>query len=256
MAAVTRGPIKPVAASGAGLWLTARAASGLARRLWRGEPLAQRQLADSLPVHVWRPLRTLLPLAALAGIIAGIGAARLLALYNAQIPVLTALAILLLRDVVPLLVGLFACGSVSVALAARLGAMSLAREIDALEALGRDPAAHALGPALGAVLLSAPIHMSLAGLAAIAGCGLPLGLIANVGWALWAGFALSHDAAQAALTGMGKLLLYALIAFIVGSAVGAKPVRAPADIGRRAITAFTAGLLGIFTAAAIWTALA
>ena len=54
---------------------------------------------------------------------------------------------------------------------------------------------------------------------------------------------------------LGLLLVYALIAFGVGGAVGAKPVRSPADIGRRATTAFTAGLLGIFTAAAIWTAL-
>ncbi len=87
------------------------------------------------------------------------------------------------------------------------------------------------------------------------GCGVPLALIANVGWPLWSGFAFSHDAAGAMLTGIAKLLLYALIAFGVGSAVGAKPVRSPADIGRRATTAFTAGLLGIFSAAALWTAL-
>lgn len=251
-----KGPPKLIAAIGAGLWLTLRAASGMARRILAGDTLAQRQLAQALPVHVWRPLRTLLPLAALAGAIAGTGAARLLALYNAQIPVLTALAAVLLRDIAPLLVGLFACGSVSVALAARLGAMALNREIDALEALGRDPVAHALGPSLAAVLLSIPIHMALAGIAAVIGCGVPLGLIANITWPLWVGYALSHDAAQALLTGMGKLLLYALIAFAVGSAVGAKPVRSPTDIGRRAITAFTAGLLGIFAAAAIWTGLA
>ncbi|MDO7836551.1 ABC transporter permease [Sphingobium sp. HBC34] len=250
------GPRKPIAAIGAGIWLTLRAARGMGQRLIAGDALAQRQLADGLPLHIWRPLRTLLPLAALAGMIAGIGAARLLTIYNAQIPVLGALAQILPRDIVPLLVGLFASGSVSVAIAARLGAMALNREIDALEALGRDPVAHALGPALVAVLLSTPIHMALAGVAAILGCALPLALIANVGWPLWAGFAFSHDAAQAMLTGMAKVLLYALIAFAVGSAVGARPVRSPADIGRRAITAFTAGLLGIFAAAALWTGLA
>lgn len=250
------GPPKLIAAIGAGAWLTLRAARGMGQRLIAGDALAQRQLADGLPLHIWRPLRTLLPLAALAGMIAGIGAARLLTLYNAQIPVLSALAQILLRDIVPLLVGLFASGSVSVAIAARLGAMALNREIDALEALGRDPVAHALGPALVAVLLSTPIHMALAGVAAILGCALPLSLIANVGWPLWAGFAVSHDAARAMLTGMAKVLLYALIAFAVGSAVGARPVRSPADIGRRAITAFTAGLLGIFAAAALWTGLA
>lgn len=247
---------KILAALGAGVWLLLRAGRGMGQRLIAGDALARRQWADVLPLHVWRPLRTLLPLTALAGMIAGIGAARLLALYNAQIPVQGALAQTLLRDIVPLLVGLFGCGSISVALSSRLGAMALNREIDALEALGRDPVAHALGPALAAIAVSVPIHMALAGLAALVGCALPLGLIANIPWVQWAGFAFSHDAAAAMLTGIGKVALYALIAFAVGSAVGARPVRSPADIGRRATTAFTAGLLGIFTAAALWTALA
>jgi len=244
-----------LAGIGSGAWLVARAARGMARRWLEGDRLAERQLGAALPLYVWRPLCTLLPLAGLAGLIAGIGGARFLGLYNAPIPVQTMLSETLLRDVTPLLVGLFASGSVSVELSSRLGAMSLNREIDALEALGRDPVDHALGPSLVAVLLSAPIHMVLAGLAALVAAGVPLRLSALIRWQEWAGFAFSHDAAGAMLTGMGKVLLYALIAFGVGSAVGAKPVRSPADIGRRATTAFTAGLLGIFVAAAAWTAL-
>lgn len=249
------GPGKAIGGLGAGVWLTARAARGIGRRIAIGDALAERQMANALPLHVWRPLRTLLPLAALAGLIAGIGAARLLGLYNAQIPVQTMLAETLLRDVTPLLVGLFASGSISVELSSRLGAMALNREIDALEALGRDAVDHALGPSLVAVLISAPIHMLLAGIVALVAAAVPLRLSANIAWLQWAGFAFSKGAAGAMLIGMGKVLLYALIAFAVGSAVGAKPVRSPADIGRRATTAFTAGLLGIFTAAALWTAL-
>lgn len=240
---------------GAGAWLVVRALRGMTRRIVAGDLLAERQLGAALPLYIWGPLTTLLPLAALAGVIAGIGASRLLGVYNAEIPVLTMLTETLLRDVVPLLVGLFASGSVSVELSSRLGAMSLNREIDALEALGRDPVDHALGPSVIAVLLSTPVHMLLAGLSALAACGLPLRMSANIAWRAWAGFALSHAAASAMLTGMAKVLLYTLIAFAVGSAIGAKPVRSPADIGRRATTAFTAGLLGIFTAAALWTAL-
>lgn len=244
-----------LAGLGSAVWLVVQAVRGMARRMLAGDRLARRQLADALILHAWRPLRTLLPLAALAGIIAGIGAARLLALYSAEIPVQTMLADLLMRDVTPLLVGLFASGSVSVELAARLGAMSLNHEIDALEALGRDPVDHALGPFVAAVILSAPIHMLLSGMVAVVACGIPLHVDANIAWRAWLGFGLSHEAARAMLTGMAKVLLFALIAFGVGSAVGARPVRSPADIGRRATTAFTAGLLGIFAAAALWTAL-
>ncbi|MET0372059.1 MAG: ABC transporter permease [Sphingobium sp.] len=249
------GTARALGGLGSGAWLTARAARGIWRRIAMGDRLADRQMAASLPLYVWRPLRTLLPLACLAGLIAGIAAARLLGLYNAQIPIQTMLAQTLLRDVTPLLVGLFASGSISVELSSRLGAMSLNREIDALEALGRDAVDHALGPSFVAVLISAPIHMLLAGLATLVAAAVPLRLSANIAWIEWAAFAFSKGSAEAMLTGMGKVLLYALIAFAVGSAVGAKPVRSPADIGRRATTAFTAGLLGIFTAAALWTAL-
>ncbi|MEJ7934371.1 ABC transporter permease [Sphingobium sp. AN558] len=246
---------RALAGVGAGTWLIVRALRGMARRIVAGDMLAARQLGAAVPLYIWGPLYTLLPLAALAGVIAGIGAGRLLAVYNAEIPILTMLAGTLVRDVVPLLVGLFASGSISVELSSRLGAMSLNREIDALEALGRDPVEHALGPSVVAVMLSTPIHMLLAGLVALTACGLPLRLSANIAWRAWMGFAFSHAAASAMLTGMAKVLLYTLIAFAVGSAIGAKPVRSPGDIGRRATTAFTAGLLGIFTAAALWTAL-
>lgn len=241
---------------GSGIWLIVRAARGMGRRAVAGDALGERQLAAALPLYIWRPMRTLLPLAGLAGLIAGIGAARLLAIYNAPIPVQSTLATTLLRDVVPLVVGLFASGSVSVELSSRLGAMSLNREIDALEALGHDPVDHALGPSLIAVLLSVPLHMMMAGIAALIACGLPLRLTANIAWREWASFAFSDDAASGMLAGIAKVLLYALIAFGVGSAIGARPVRSPADIGRRATTAFIAGLLGIFGAAALWTALA
>lgn len=254
MARLTSTP-RALGGLGAGGWLIVQAARGMARRLVAGDMLVHRQLAAALSLHLWRPLRTLLPLAALTGIIAGIGAARLLALYNAQIPVLTTLAQILLRDIMPLIVGLFAAGSIAVALSARLGAMSLNREIDALEALGRDPVDHTLGPSLVAVLLAVPVHMALAGLAALLACSLPLHLTANIPGRQWMDIGLSPVAARAMLSGMGKLLLYTLIAFGVGGAVGAKPVRSPTDIGRRATTAFTAGLLGIFSAAALWTAL-
>jgi hypothetical protein len=55
---------------------------------------------------------------------------------------------------------------------------------------------------------------------------------------------------------MAKALLFAVIAFGVGAAVGSQPVRVPADIGQRAGRAFTIGLLAIFTAAALWVGLA
>jgi len=51
------------------------------------------------------------------------------------------------------------------------------------------------------------------------------------------------------------VIVFAVIAFGVGAAVGAAPVRVPTAIGRHAGRAFVIGLLAIFFAAALWTIL-
>ena len=252
MAQLSSGP----RAVGAGSWLIWRALRGFWRQSLVGDPLSEASLAEALGRFLWGPLPTLMALAALTGVIAGISVASVLEVYDAELLIIGALYDVLLRQILPLVVGIFASGSVSVELASRLGAMSLAREIDALEAMGHDPVPRVLGGPVVAVLAASPVHMLLAALAAFAGAALPLHLSANVAYQGLAHLAVSNAAAQALLTGMAKALLFAALAFGVGAVVGSRPVRIPADIGRRAGRAFTTGLLLIFVAAALWTGLA
>src|SRR5205085_186945 len=99
-----------------------------------------------------------------------------LQLYAADLLVLPALSRVLVRDVSPLVIGIFAAGRVSVALAARLGGMRLRREIEALEGLGVDPARYVLSPALVAIVIAAPIHAFLASFTALLAAGFALKL--------------------------------------------------------------------------------
>lgn len=246
----------PVRACGTGVWLVCQALRGMARSFVAGDPLAAARLGEALVRFVWRPLPTLLVLSVLVGIIAGTSVASVLALYNAETLMIGALADVLLRQVLPLIVGIFASGSVSVELAARLGAMSLANEVDALDAMGHDPVAYILGPPVVAVVAASPVHVLLAAAAALLGAALPLHYSANVAWVDLAHLALSDRSVSALLVGLGKGLLFSLIAFAVGATIGSSPVRIPATIGRHTGQAFTAGLLGIFTAAALWAVLA
>jgi ABC-type transporter Mla maintaining outer membrane lipid asymmetry permease subunit MlaE len=221
------------------------------RRSLAHDPLGEASLGEALAQFVWGPLPTLIALAALIGVISGVSVSRILAVYNAESLALNALTDAMLRQVLPLIVGIFASGSVSVEIASRLGAMSLAQEIDALEAMGHDPVAHILGPPVVAVVAASPVHMAAASLAALIGAGIPLHLSSNISWVELAHFAFCDATAAALLVGMGKSLLFAVIAFAVGATVGSQPVRIPTEIGRRAGQAFTAGLLGIFVAATI-----
>jgi ABC-type transporter Mla maintaining outer membrane lipid asymmetry permease subunit MlaE len=245
-----------VRATGTGAWLIWRALWGVWAPFWAGDPLVDSGMVRSLARFAWGPLATLLPLAVMAGLIAGVSVGRLLQSYDAPLLILGALDTVMLRDILPLIVGVFASGSVSVEVASQLGAMSLAREIDALEAMGHDPVPRVLGPPLIAVLLASPVHMLAVAVAAIAGTALPIHWAAHVSIRELARIALSPDAGHALLMGMAKALVFAVIAFAVGATVGAAPVRVPATIGRHAGRAFITGLLAIFAAAAIWAALA
>lgn len=253
------GPVRalePVVRSvGTGAWLFWRSLQGIWRRTWERDPLAEASLGQSLVQFVWGPLPTLMVLAALAGIISGVSAAHILAMYNAERLIVGGLNEGMFRQVLPLVVGIFASGSVSVELASRLGAMSLAQEIDALDAMGHDPVAYTLGPPVVAVLAASPVHMLLASVAATIGAGIPLHLSAQVGWSELAHLAISNAAVSALLAGMAKALLFSIIAFTVGATVGSRAVQFPTEIGRRAGHAFIAGLLGIFFTAALWAVL-
>lgn len=243
-------------AIGTGTWLVWNGLRGFARMMWTRDPLAEAGLGEAMARFVWGPVVTLIGLALLTGVIAGVAAGQVLQVYNVPLLIIAALADALMRQILPLVVGVFASGSVSVELASRLGAMSLAREVDALEAMGHDPVPRLLGPPIVAVLLASPVHMLIAALSALLGASVALHLGTNLAYHTFTQIALTGQTGHALLIGMGKALLFATIALMVGAAVGARPVRVPSQIGRHAGSAFTTGLLAIFAAASLWAVLA
>lgn len=253
-------PVRAVRALGTAGWLVVRAGGGLAREAFEADALTRDRFAASFLRYVWAPLPVLLGLALLAGVVAGTIGARLLALDDAQVLIVPLLLRTLCGDVVPLLCGLFAAGRVSVELAARLATTGLVREIDALEALGRDPVRHLLTPALAGVLVAVPIQAAGAAIVAVAATGVALRTHGAIDWPGFLRFASAGPVARAAMLGMAKTLVFALIAFGVGAGAGGAGVgsggaRGASGIGRSATTAFTIGLLGIFAADALWTIL-
>lgn len=244
-----------VRAIGDGAWLTARAGRALATDAVEPDPLVARRVADALAEQMWHPLPLVAALGALAGVIAGIAAARLLALYHAELAVEPALAQALLRQVAPLVVGVFAAGRIAVGVANRLGGMALDREIDALEALGHDPVRFALAPQLGGVLAAVPVLTIAAGGAALAAAGLAIESTHATPFATFAHLVMTQASARALLGGMARVASFALVAFAVGATVGARGVSGAAELAAAGRSAFTSALLAVFALAALWTAL-
>jgi ABC-type transporter Mla maintaining outer membrane lipid asymmetry permease subunit MlaE len=240
---------------GAAVWLLVRGARGLVQDWLDEDGLARRRTAEAFIRFVWRPLPVLAMLSGLLGLIVGVSVAQLLRRYPAELVVEPALARIMARDAAPLLVGVFASGRISVELAARIGAMKLDREIEALEALGHDPARYVVAPSLAAVTAAAPIQVlaAYACLWTAAGWTLQLGGVSP--WGHYDQLTLTASSAYALLLGMAKALSYSLIALAVGVTIGSGEGRGPAAIGRQSTAAFTFGLLAIFAAAALLTRL-
>lgn len=254
MAALTL-PARVLRGIGTAGWLLVRAGRGAGQDAIDRDGFAQRRLAEAFATYLWRPLPVLAALAVLVGIVAGTATARLLALYHAEVLIEPPLVRGLFREVVPLLVGIFASGRVSVELAARLAGTAFAREIDALEALGHDPVRHLLSPALVAVVMAVPVHMGVAALLAWSGAGLAIDLARQTDWTSFLYLTAGEATARALAIGTLKTLLFSLIAIGVGSAIGSAGSRGAAEIGERATSAFTIGLLAIVAAAAVLTLL-
>lgn len=247
--------LKPIRFVGLALWLVWRGGRGIALRLARADPLAVRGLADSMQQFVWSPLPMLTALAGLVGLIAGVLVARILEIYHAEAALVRTLDQTLVREVLPLLIGTFIAGSVAVEVATRLAAMVLAHEIDTLESLGEDPASHALGPPLVAVIVACPLHLLCGSAAALAGAALPLALGANVASLDLLRLALGDNVLAAMLGGLSRVAVFSLLAFAIGAVNGTGLFRRPLEIGRAARKAFAWGLLATFAADALWVAL-
>lgn len=243
-----------VAEVGAAAWLLYSAGRGVAADALEADDFSERRWAQALDAYVWRPLPTVVILAALSGLIAGLLAAQALAVYTAERQIVPPLAGALVGQLTPVLVGLFAAGRVSVALAARLGAMRLSGELDALELRGFAPARFVLAPALAAMLVAAPVLTVGGAAAAILAAGVVLQMDATLPWPSYLDLVLTPSLAAEALKAVVKAGLFVVLAVGAGATAGASPVRDARDLERRTSVAFNSGILAVFTAAALFAA--
>ena len=236
---------------GTGVWALWRGCLGAP---WPGamhDPFGERRLARALTDYLWRPLPTVMALAALIGVIAGVLCASLLKRFHVEAEVIPSLAQVLVAQVAPLLVGVFAAGRVAVAVVARMGGMQLQGEIDALLLRGYEPVRYVLGPVVASLAIAGPVLTAAASLALLTGMGVVLGVDAVTPGARFAQLVVNSEMAGKALGGLARGSLFLLLAAAAGGAAGSAPIRTLEALERQTARAFNAGLLSTFTAAAV-----
>jgi len=100
--------------------------------------------------------------------------------FGAESRVVLAIAISVTREFAPLITGIFVAGRSASAIAAQIGTMQVAQEIDALSVIGINPVRYLVSPLLLAMLVMMPALVVMSNLVALSGgalyCNLELGL--------------------------------------------------------------------------------
>jgi phospholipid/cholesterol/gamma-HCH transport system permease protein len=92
--------------------------------------------------------------------------------FGAESQVIPGLAMSITREFGALIVGIVVAGRSGSAIAARIGAMQMSQEIDALRVLGVNPVRHLVAPILLAMVIMVPALTILANVVALLGGGL------------------------------------------------------------------------------------
>lgn len=191
------------------------------------------------------------------GVIAGIGgllgvilafeSAAALQAFGAEIYVADMLSIALFRELGPLVTAIVLAGRTGSAFAAEIATMKTNEELDALAAMGLDPARFLVPPRVVAALLAMPLLTIAAEFAALGGGSIVLQAMnvpQNVFWERTA----SAAGIEAVALGLAKACLFGFLAGVVGCGSG-MTAKATADgAGVAATRAVVGGMVAVAVA--------
>ena len=200
------------------------------------------------------PIATIL--SATIGLMLAIQGHYTLSLFGAESFAPYGIALSVVREFSPLIIGILVAGRSGSALAARLGTMETNQEIDALRVIGVSPVRYLLAPALLAMLVMVPALTMWANLVALASAGAYTTAQLDTSMAAFAADVMDALSLGDLTHGLAKSALFALLVALIG-AVNGTMIRGGADgIGRSTTQAVVQGIAAIVIADMIFAFLA
>ncbi len=153
--------------------------------------------------------------------------------FGAESEVIPMVALSVTREFAALIVGIVVAGRSGSAIAARIGSMAMAQEIDALRVMGINPVRYLVAPVLLALMIMVPLLTVLADAMAMLGGGLLCSLQLPV--TLYAYF--SGSFAELALSdvaqGLAKALVFAILIGLIACSNGFTARGGATGLGRQ-----------------------
>ncbi len=173
--------------------------------------------------------------------------------YGQEILVAQLVAMAQLREIGPLLTAILVAGRTASSLAAEIGAMKQAEEIDALQVLGTSPVDALVVPRFRALLFALPILTLAADLAGRLG-GLAVGsAVLGLSAEAWIDQTIRASRLQDIVGGVAKSAAFATTLVTVAAHQGFSAEGGATGVGRRTTRAVVYGILGVVLVDAFFT---
>lgn len=153
--------------------------------------------------------------------------------FGAESQVIPGLAMSITREFGALIVGIVVAGRSGSAIAARIGAMQMSQEIDALRVLGVNPVRYLVAPILLAMVVMMPLLTILANAVALFGGGLLCSLQLHMSLAAFTELTLASLEVADVLQGLTKSIVFAVLITLVSCSNGFATSGGSEGLGQR-----------------------
>lgn len=173
--------------------------------------------------------------------------------FGAESQVVMALVLSITREFGALISGIMVAGRSGSALAARIGAMQISQEVDALTVMGISPVRHLVAPPLVAAIVMVPCLTVLSSVAALAGSAVYCNQVLGLSFEAFIAQTFAILQVADVLQGLGKGLTFGIIIALVGVSNGFAVTGGADGVGRATTRAVVQSLSYIVVADMIFT---
>lgn len=261
-----RRSLNPVAALGRAVWLKLLHASGLLAFLGETTVVLLKTLLQPRRLR-WQAILANLQhagleavpivglLAFLIGVVIAYQGGNQLRYYGANIFIVDLVALIMVRELAPLLAAIIAAGRTGSAFTAQIGTMQITEEVDALRTIGINPFEMLVLPKLFSLCLALPLLALFADAASLFGGMVVAATLLEVDFATFLQRLPQVVTPFSFLFGIGKTLVFALVIALVGCYQGFQ-VRGGADsVGRQTTESVVQAIFLVIVVDAIFAVL-
>ncbi|HYC77201.1 MAG TPA: ABC transporter permease [Planctomycetota bacterium] len=189
----------------------------------------------------------------LIGAVLALQAGPLFEQYGQETLVAQLVAMAQLKEIGPLLTAILVAGRTASSLAAEIGAMKSAEELDALEVMGTSPIRALVVPRWWALVLALPVLTLIADVAGVLG-GMTVGIAAlDLSAGAWLDQTLRAAKLKDVVGGLCKAAAFATALIAVAAHQGFSADGGAAGVGRRTTRAVVFGILAVIIVDALFT---